>query len=273
MDIVQSLDALTEWRAAGLTTGVSLNLPVAAVTEIGTLVAELLPSYDVEPGRITLELLETGFVDRRTGHRPPSLDHFKQLGLRLAQDDLGSGYSSLLRLRHFAFDEAKIDQSLVRGTELVPGAALHFIAPITDIAHSMGLHVVIEGLENDGLIEAAVQLGVDAGQGYGIARPMHRADLVAWASGYRLALDPAAPRTPLGLLAAHVAWEHRVTALSDHPARPLAPEDCALTAHAARLGTEVDEAHERVHAAALTQRGSLEHRTAWGRLVVLVEGS
>ena len=155
--------------------------------------------------------------------RPPSergrpFDDFKDLGVRLAQDDLGSGYSSLLRLRHFAFDDVKIDQSLVRGTELAPGAALHFIKPINDIAHSLGLTVVIEGLESDGLIEAAVQLGVDMGQGYGIARPMPADEVVAWAAGYRLDVDPVTPRTPLGAIAAHVAWEHRMVAIGDHVA-------------------------------------------------------
>ncbi len=131
-----------------------------------------LATADVAPERLTLELLENGAVEHSTEQRSHSLQGFTDLGVRLAQDDLGSGYSSLLRLRHFAFDEVKIDQSLVRGTEFAPGAALHFIQPITDIAHSLGLDVIIEGLETPGLIEAAVQLGVDMGQGYGIARPM-----------------------------------------------------------------------------------------------------
>ena len=122
----------------------------------------------------------------------------------------GPGYSSLLRLRRFAFDDVKIDQSLVRGTDASPGAALHFIQPINDIAHSLGLSVVIEGLEDAGLIEVGVQLGVDEGQGYGIARPMPLDDVVGWARGYRLDVDPRHPRTPVGALAAHVAWEHRV---------------------------------------------------------------
>jgi EAL domain-containing protein (putative c-di-GMP-specific phosphodiesterase class I) len=271
----QCLDALTEWQAAGLTTGASLNLPVAALSDdrYARLVAAVLPSYDVEPGRITLELLETGVVDRKSGARPLSLDHFKRLGLRLSQDDLGSGYSSLLRLRHFAFDEAKIDQSLVHGTELARGAALHFIAPLTDIAHSLGLHVVLEGLETDGLIEAAVQLGVDAGQGYGIARPMARDQVVGWAEGYRLDVDPARPRTALGVLAGHVAWEHRVSAMRDSSSRDmlLDLDDCPLTSYVRCLGDRPDALHREVHAAALTQRGSAEHRAAWERLAFLVD--
>lgn len=270
----QSLRALTDWQAGGLTTGVSLNLPVAAVTDerYARLVAEVLPRYDVEPGRITLELLETDVMDRQAQGRPLSLDHFKELGVRLAQDDLGSGYSSLLRLRNFAFDEAKLDQSLVRGTELAPGAALHFIRPMADIAHSLGLHVVIEGLEDDGLIEAAVQLGVDSGQGYGIARPMPAANVVEWEAGFRLDIDPTVPRTAMGALAAHVAWEHRVTAMVDHHVREslLALDECPLTAYSERHCAEAVQAHHQVHVAAVEHRGSDAHRASWERLASLL---
>ena len=60
-----------------------------------------------------------------------------------------------------------------------PQAALQFVQPISDIAHNLGLHVTLEGLETPGLIEAATQLGVDSGQGYGIARPMPAAEVPA----------------------------------------------------------------------------------------------
>ena len=256
----------------------SVNLPVTAAADPRYLrrVAALLDRYGVEPGRLTLELLETGAVRQAAKRQGRPFDDFKELGVRLAQDDLGSGYSSLLRLRHFAFDDVKIDQSLVRGTELAPGAALHFIKPINDIAHSLGLTVVIEGLETDGLIEAAVQLGVDMGQGYGIARPMPADEVVAWAAGYRLAVDPETPRTALGAIAAHVAWEHRMVAIGD--SGPVAAADsglgcCGLTSYAERLGSpEVTAAHRAAHVAALAHRGSVQQRLAWQRLSDLVLG-
>jgi EAL domain-containing protein (putative c-di-GMP-specific phosphodiesterase class I) len=272
----QSLEALRCWERHGLSTGVSVNLPVVSVGDdrYVELIAGVLEEYGVAPSRLTLELLETGFVDRQLERRGRFLDEFKDLGVRLAQDDLGSGYSSLLRLRHFAFDEVKIDQSLVRGTAMAPGAALHFIEPINDIAHSLGLHVVIEGLENDGLIEAAVQLGVDAGQGYGIARPMPAQDVVPWAHGFRLDVDPVQPRTAMGALAGHVAWEHRVTVLGEHVARQAFTglDTCPLTDYLVRRGADVGtlDAHRAVHDAALVSRGSAEHRATWGRLAAML---
>jgi EAL domain-containing protein (putative c-di-GMP-specific phosphodiesterase class I) len=271
----QSLDALRTWQAEGLHTGVSLNLPVVSPQDdrYSRVVADLLDKYDVEAKRLTLELLETGFVDREAGQQLRWLEEFKGLGVRLAQDDLGSGYSSLLRLRHFAFDDVKIDQSLVRGTELAPGAALHFIEPINDIAHSLGLSVVIEGLEDAGLVEAGVQLAVDEGQGYGIAHPMPADSVVAWTGSYHLDIDPLRPTTPVGALAAHVCWEHRITALGYHHFRGSVLDlgTCALSPYLDELGsTEAVEAHQTVHGEAVVSRGSVAHRAAWDRLAALV---
>ena len=273
----QSLGAVVGWQQQGLRTDVSVNLPVGALDDrrYVRLVRDLLAGYGVEPGRLTLELLETGFVDAEMRRRGRFVDELKALGVRLAQDDLGSGYSSLLRLRHFAFDDVKIDQSLVRGTDLTPGHALHFVQPISDIARSQGLSVVIEGLEDDGLIEAAVQLGVDEGQGYGIARPMPRRDVVAWASGHRLDVDPCRPRTPLGGLAGHMAWERRVQAVGAHVERAglVEASACTLTSYLVSGGTpEAVTAHEAAHTEQAVAGDPDERRAAWDRLVVLVSG-
>jgi EAL domain-containing protein (putative c-di-GMP-specific phosphodiesterase class I) len=272
----QSLDALECWDRRGLRTGVSLNLPVVAAEDdrYAHLVARLLHQRGVDPGRLTLELLETGVVDREVVARRPSIDMLKELGVRLAQDDLGSGHSSLLRLRHFAFDDVKIDRGLIRNEERSPGSALHFIGPISNIAHSLGLTVVIEGLEDEGLIEAAVQLGVDEGQGYGIARPMPAHDVVDWAAAYRLDVDVRAPRTPIGALAAHVRWEHRARAGGDHPdPRCLGVSSCALTGFLQAGDPELVALHESVHHAALSSSGSPGHRGRWERLATGVTGA
>jgi EAL domain-containing protein (putative c-di-GMP-specific phosphodiesterase class I) len=270
----QSLAALRGWEAAGLVTGVSVNLPVASAEDdrYHRLVPRLLQEYGVDPRRLTLELLETGFVDRSLKERIRSFEELKELGVRLAQDDLGSGYSSLLRLRHFAFDDVKIDQSLVHGGGPTAGVALHFIKPITTIAHSLGLSVVIEGLEDDGLIDAALQLGVDGGQGYGIARPMPPDDVVGWVRDYRLTLDPSTPSTPLGALAGHVAWEHRVTAAGRHQGeRPLGLDECPLSSYLDRhADATAVHLHEAGHAATLRDPGGEEQRGTWKDLVVRV---
>ncbi len=271
-----ALRSLLEWERRGLVTSVSVNLPVMSAYDdrYARAVAWALERFDVAPERLTLELLETGYMDGDLSQRQAALGEFKKLGVRLAQDDLGSGYSSLLRLRHFAFDVVKVDQSLVRGTEFAPRSALHFLRPISDIAHGLGLTVVLEGLESDGLIEAAVQLGVDAGQGYAIARPMPAAAVPGWAGSYRLDLDPERPRTSLGALAGHVAWEHRLTALAGRTAGTelLGTRTCTLSGY---LGGRPDAerlaaAHEAVHVQAFRAPGSAAHRAAWDSLAALM---
>lgn len=273
--IEQSLAALSAWSRQGLLTSVSVNMPVVAARDERYLrvVREALGRHDVEPGRLTLELLETGAMQGPLAARRSGLNGFKRIGVQLAQDDLGSGYSSLLRLRHFEFDTVKIDQSLIRGTEVDPQAALQFVQPISDIAHNLGLHVTLEGLETPGLIEAATQLGVDSGQGFGIARPMPTAQVPAWARQVAPPLDPEHPQTELGGLAAHVAWEHRLTAFGTSPARRVLENRgaCALTAYIhEQRGPDrhpLEAMHDEVHAEALESRGAPAHREAWGRLV------
>lgn len=275
----QALEASREWTAAGRRLGVSLNLPgVSSHDErYGTIVERALERHRAEPGTLTLELLETGDFDGRPRWRSPVLEQLKALGVRLAQDDLGSGYSSLLRLRHFAFDDVKLDQSLVRGQEFDPRGALNFIQPLTDLAHSMGLTVVVEGLENDGLVEAAYMLGADAGQGYGISPPLAREDVAGWVDEFTLHLDPENPMTHLGGLAAHVAWEHRAWASAHAPDDPARLQvECPLDRYISRMGDpggHVHEAHAEVHRASLAGRGTAEHMRWWRVLVKMVAGA
>lgn len=276
----QALEAMKSWAPKGLNVGVSLNLPSVSSHDerYASLVEAALVRHRVMPSRLTLELLETGYVDGRPRWRGQVLDHFKALGVRLAQDDLGSGYSSLLRLRHFAFDDVKLDQSLIRGQEFSPRGALNFIQPLTSLAHSMGLNVIVEGLENRGLVEAALMLGADAGQGYGIARPMPGQNLPQWARDFRLDLDPAAPSTHLGGLAAHVAWEHQAWAGASGGRGQVADHDdaaCPLTRYIDRIDDpsgHLAEAHAAVHRAALQGRGSAEHMRWWRVLTKMLGG-
>lgn len=276
----RALEDMRSWSQQGLNVGVSLNLPSVSSHDdrYVALVEAALVRHRVMPSRLTLELLETGYVDGRPRWRGQVLDQFKALGVRLAQDDLGSGYSSLLRLRHFAFDDVKLDQSLIRGQEFSPRGALNFIQPLTNLAHSMGLTVVVEGLENRGLLEAALMLGADAGQGYGIARPMPGQGLPAWVRDFRLDLDPTVPTTHLGGLAAHVAWEHRAWAVRAGDlgtGATAADETCPLGRYITRIDDtsgHLAEAHAAVHRAALHGRGSAEHMRWWRVLTKMLGG-
>jgi EAL domain-containing protein (putative c-di-GMP-specific phosphodiesterase class I) len=275
--IDQALGALTAWRARGVEAGVAINLPTTSSSDDRYVdaVRAALAAHGVEPRLLTLELLETAALDGLSGWRDICLDQLRSIGVRLAQDDLGSGYSSLLRLRTIEFDEVKIDQGIVRDAERSPRAALTFIQPLTSLAHALGLTVTVEGLETDGLVEAAVFLGADHGQGFAIARPMPTAAVAPWADRFRLDVDRETPRTRLGALAAHLAWESRLAALGSSPVlldRAL-DEPCGLERYLAdrHEPPAATRAHRDLHAAATGGSPTPSHAQAWARLAGLLE--
>jgi EAL domain-containing protein (putative c-di-GMP-specific phosphodiesterase class I) len=215
----QSLQQLASWDAQGIRLNLGVNLPLDVMLQpdcslwIGTALA----AARIAPDRLYLEILEGGEFDdgdRRDG----AVRQLAAVGVRLVMDDLGSGYSSLLRLRTLPFHTVKIDQGLVREAGKDPERVIGFVGALVQLAQSLGLWVVVEGLESPDLVEAATVLGADAGQGYALARPMG-ADMVAnWVQAFRSEVDPNAPRTPLGLLAQAWVEQHR-SAMADHSAR------------------------------------------------------
>jgi len=271
----QALADLQEFQVEGLHTNVSLNMPASGLASrrYVEVVESTLATTGVEPSRLTLELLEYDEIDQASGALQRLLE-LKSLGVRLAEDDLGSGYSSLLRLRTVEFDEVKIDQGIVRDAERSPRGALTFIQPLTSLAHALGLRVTVEGLETDGLVEAAVFLGADCGQGYAIARPLASPHVPAWAGRPALEIDRERPRTRLGALAAHLAWESRLAALgSSRGLHDQAIEEpCGLARYLAshREPGDAVRAHRELHAAVAGGAAGELHTSAWERLTGLL---
>ncbi len=211
----QALDGLRRWEAQGLTLSLSLNLPVQGLHDsryLG-LVEEALARQSVDPAHLTLEVLESSEI-ADFGSLDRTLDSFKALGVKLSEDDLGSGYSSLLRLDRLPFDSVKIDQALVRHYLRDPVRTLTFVLHLTRLAQDLGKRVILEGLETPALVEAAAFLGADKGQGYAIARPMPAADLPAWIAAHPPAERPATPSSALGALAVYLANGGGLSALA-----------------------------------------------------------
>ncbi|MBN6741869.1 EAL domain-containing protein [Acidithiobacillus sp. MC6.1] len=253
----QALEVRRQWEREGVSVSISINLPTEGMGNPDYLQAihSALVETQTPPDVLTLELLET--EDRSIQELGQWLGSIKGLGVRLAQDDLGSGYSSLLRMNSRVFDEVKIDQGLVRQTILnEPKRALSFIGHISRLGHDMGLKVTVEGLESLALIEASAFLGAANGQGYGIARPMAAADLVGWIRNYRVDLRPGEPRTALGALAAHMLWHMQLQSVGPWPelVEHFLRMPCAMGFYIRNQGlqgTLLDQSHEHLHALAL----------------------
>ncbi|RKN40744.1 putative bifunctional diguanylate cyclase/phosphodiesterase [Streptomyces hoynatensis] len=175
-----ALGQLARWRAQGLTVPVAVNVSPRDVHSPGFAgtVAARLARHGVPPGSLQLEITEHVMLEDPqlaadtlaglTGH-----------GVRMSLDDFGTGYSSLVHLRRLPVSELKIDRSFVARLT-VDSEDAEIVRCTIDLAHSLGLVVVAEGVEDDETWERLRDLGCDAVQGWLVAAAMPAAETTAW---------------------------------------------------------------------------------------------
>ncbi len=176
----QALTACRGWQRRSAGVGVAVNVSAETLQDAGfvTEVASVLRSSALEPGLLTLELTEDVVVadPQLAAER---MGELQSLGVRLSVDDFGTGYSSLTYLKGLPIDEVKIDKGFVGG--LVGDAGDQAVVrAVVDIAHTLGMRVVAEGVEQDDQHALLRRLGVDEEQGYLHARPMPALDMATW---------------------------------------------------------------------------------------------
>lgn len=133
-------------------------------------VADAIKASGCDPNRLELELTESTLMVQPE-EVMAVIQRLKQLGVQLAIDDFGTGYSSLAYLRRLAVDKIKIDQSFVRDLTVDPdGAAI--VRAVIQMARSLGLRTLGEGVETQVNRRALQVLGCDYAQGYFFGRPV-----------------------------------------------------------------------------------------------------
>ncbi|MUK00670.1 EAL domain-containing protein [Vibrio cholerae] len=219
----QALSMIAGWSRDGLRPNVAVNLPPEVLHDesLPDLVTDLLRIHDIEPGGLGLELLESQTVELEA--QRVALQKLAGLGVRLAMDDLGSGYSSLQRLSSFPFTAIKLDRGLFSHTYERPLETLSVMATLIQMGRDLGMTVVVEGLEDESVTEAAMILGAPLGQGYYFAHPMALEDCGPWFDSFEMTLQRSRLQTPLGALAYH--WQFARLAAP----HPLELESCPLT--------------------------------------------
>ncbi len=147
-------------------------------------VDDALQRYDLDPSRLVLELTET--------HMPMLVDsmrkdflRMREMGIKMAIDDLGTGFSSLTRITELPVDFLKIDISFVAGMQH-DAACAAVVRGILAIGQSLNLGVIAEGVETAEQADMLMEYGCDTAQGYLFSRPLSEVDLVA-------RLTPTAP--------------------------------------------------------------------------------
>ncbi len=199
----QALVDLPLLDTQGWSLWVSVNVDPRSVSEdCMACLREMIALGTVDPSRITLEILEgSDFLEQQA-----ALEHLlemKTLGIRLALDDVGSAYASLLRLKDFPIDEIKLDQAFVRTLERQP-KDLHFVQAIQELASNLGVTLVVEGVETDDILDAVMVMGAPLLQGYAIAKPMPLAELQEFLQ-HTPSHHRRHPTSLLGLYAAQLA--------------------------------------------------------------------
>ena len=135
-----------------------------------TEVARILEEADIEPSRLTLELTE-GYLIQNPQRAAQSIDRLKALGVKIALDDFGSGFSSIGYLRQFGFDRLKIDKSMIADID-ASEEARSILQATTALARSLGLPVTAEGVEREAQAMILRLCGCDELQGYLYGKPV-----------------------------------------------------------------------------------------------------
>ncbi len=186
-DIEEACRQAAQWRLAGLRMRIAVNISGLQLRHEALVdqIEASLQRHQIPAGRLTCEVTETVAMEHTAVTRA-AFERLRQAGLHVSIDDFGTGYSCLAALRRLSAAELKIDRAFV--TDLDDGgtdadSARSIVRAIVQMAHSLKLRVVAEGVETEAQRDELVRLGCDELQGYLFAKPMTASSLALWADG------------------------------------------------------------------------------------------
>ncbi len=184
--LYQSLTALRRWDAEGIDVpkvgvnfaGVDLRNPKLCEN-----IRWELDRFETEPGRLTIEVLETVFDDEEYGIVTRNIRALRDMGCGVDLDDFGIGQASIAHIQTFRVNRIKIDRSFVSKID-VDENQRKLVAAILHMAEELGVETLAEGVETRGEHAILSQLGCQNVQGFGIARPMPFDAFLGWARAH-----------------------------------------------------------------------------------------
>jgi diguanylate cyclase (GGDEF)-like protein len=182
----EAVRSCARWLALGLDLDVAVNLSGRDLLDLHLPdeVRLLLSETGIDPGRLELEITENIILSDPVRTRT-ILSRLKDLGVRLAIDDFGSGYSSLGYLKRLPLDVLKIDKSFVMSMMADDDSAA-IVRSTIDLAHNLGLQVVAEGVATERISAVLAALKCDAAQGFYFSGPMVESEVASWAAEINL---------------------------------------------------------------------------------------
>jgi len=169
-----------ELATRGLQVGVSVNVAAQDVENpaFSGGIADLIRELRLEPGRLTLEITESG-LPSATENALRNLQSIAALGVRLSVDDFGTGYATLEQLQKLPVHELKIDRSFVSGMHQNRGNQA-IVRSAIELGKQLGLRVAAEGVETVAELRALATIGCHEIQGSHLAKPMPPVEVIAW---------------------------------------------------------------------------------------------
>jgi diguanylate cyclase (GGDEF)-like protein/PAS domain S-box-containing protein len=152
---------------------VNVSARQLASEDLAGVVKDAIAANHLEPGRLCLEITESLLMEDADLYLEAML-RLLDVGVRVAVDDFGIGYSSLAYLRRFPVDVLKLDRAFVEGlgSGRDTSQARAIVRAVIDLAHSLNLKLVAEGIETADQAATLRKLGCDLGQGFWFARPL-----------------------------------------------------------------------------------------------------
>ncbi|MDZ3825788.1 MULTISPECIES: EAL domain-containing response regulator [Pseudomonas] len=176
----QALLVQSSAREQGFALNIAFNLQATQLAsgELTSTLLSLLARHATTGASLTFELTESGLLEAPATSLE-TLVRLRMMGCRLSIDDFGAGFSSLQRLCQLPFNEIKLDADFIRNLEHEPRCRAAISSTLA-LGETLGMSVVIEGIETDAQRRELLALGCTQGQGYWYARPMSGVDLLGW---------------------------------------------------------------------------------------------
>jgi EAL domain-containing protein (putative c-di-GMP-specific phosphodiesterase class I) len=182
--IDQATRQAAEWSAAGHPLQVTINIsPPCLSQRLRDTIAIALERTGLAPNLLHLELTERGDAYEESSDYALALEDVRRLGVTISLDDFGRARSSLMRLTTLPVDALKVDRGFV--TAINDSKSAEVLRSAIQLAHTLGLKVVAEGVETEAQWHRLDAWGADFAQGYLLSPPLPASELISWIDGDR----------------------------------------------------------------------------------------
>jgi len=175
-----ALTQVRAWLDVGISIPVAVNISARSLLDdkLVTQIVDLLDQHQLTPNMLVIEVTESAIMVDSSAARS-ILTQLHSLGIHIAIDDFGVGYTSLAQLKDLPISELKIDKSFVLAMQSDQANEL-IVRSVVDLGHNLGMTVIAEGVETAELLEVLGSFHCDMAQGFHVCRPVSAKELIRW---------------------------------------------------------------------------------------------